>query len=306
VPDRIHNVPMTLETISEHRCFGGLQGFYRHQSAVIGLPMRFGVFQPPQAQMRRVPVLFYLAGLTCTEETFMIKAGAQRMAAQHGLMLVTCDTSPRQTGIAGEADDWEFGSGAGFYLNATQPPWSRYFRMYDYVLGELRETVLTRFPGAERRLGIFGHSMGGHGALVLALRNPDVYRSVSAFAPICSPTRCPWGQKAFPRYLGQDTAAWASYDAVELLTARRKRIFPEILVDQGLADKFLLQGQLLPELLEQSCAAAGQPLRLRRQEGYGHDYYFIATFVEDHLRFHADALAADAPHDVPGLTQPRA
>jgi S-formylglutathione hydrolase len=283
-----------LETISEHKCFDGLQGFYRHQSAVIGLPMRFAVFQPPQARQQRVPVLFYLAGLTCTEETFAIKAGAQRVAAQLGLMLVSCDTSPRQTGIAGEADDWEVGTGAGFYVNATQLPWSRYFRMYDYVLGELRETVLAHFAGVAGRLGIFGHSMGGHGALVLALRNPQIYRSVSAFAPICAPMRCPWGQKAFARYLGENRAAWAEYDAVELLNARRARVFPEILVDQGLADKFLPQGQLLPELLEQSCAAAGQPLRLRRQEGYGHDYYFIASFIEDHLRFHAQALTAAA------------
>jgi S-formylglutathione hydrolase len=281
-----------IETISEHRCFEGLQGFYRHASAVIGLPMRFAVFQPPQARQRPVPVLFYLAGLTCSEETFAIKAGAQRVAAELGLMLVTCDTSPRQTGIPGEADDWEFGTGAGFYVNATQPPWSRYFRMYDYVVGELRETVLARFPAVASRVGIFGHSMGGHGALVLALRNPGIYRSVSAFAPICSPTRCPWGQKAFAGYLGESRAAWAQYDAVELLNARRARVFPEILVDQGLADKFLPQGQLLPELLEQSCSAVGQPLRLRRHEGYGHDYYFIATFVADHLRFHAEALAA--------------
>jgi S-formylglutathione hydrolase len=283
-----------LETISEHKSFDGIQGFYRHQSAVIGLPMRFAVFQPPQARQQRVPVLFYLAGLTCTEETFAIKAGAQRVAAREGLMLVTCDTSPRQTGIPGESDDWEVGSGAGFYVNATQSPWARYFRMYDYVLGELRETVLAHFPAVGARCGIFGHSMGGHGALVLALRNPQVYRSVSAFAPICSPSRCPWGRKAFTRYLGENQAAWASYDAVELLTAGGARVFPEILVDQGLADKFLPQGQLLPELLEQACAAVGQPLRLRRQEGYGHDYYFIATFIEDHLRFHAQALGAVA------------
>jgi S-formylglutathione hydrolase len=281
---------MTLETLSETRCFGGLQGFYRHPSAVIGLPMKFSVYQPPQALQHKVPVLFYLAGLTCTEETFMIKAGAQRVAAQLGLMLVTCDTSPRNTGIPGEADDWEFGSGAGFYLNATQAPWSKYFRMYDYVLKELRETVLGNFAGTADKLGIFGHSMGGHGALVLALRNPDVYRSVSAFAPICSPTRCPWGQKALPRYLGNDPAAWAQYDAVDLITARKSRVFPQILVDQGLADKFLPQGQLLPELLEAACKTAGQPLTLRRHEGYGHDYYFIATCTEDHLRFHAQQL----------------
>jgi len=282
---------MSIETISEHHCFGGVQGFYRQASAVIGLPMRFAVYQPPQAQRQRVPVLFYLAGLTCTEETFAIKAGAQRAAAQLGLMIVTCDTSPRQTGIAGEADDWEVGSGAGFYLNATQQPWSRCFRMYDYVLEELRETVLARFPAAPRQLGIFGHSMGGHGALVLALRNADIYRSVSAFAPICAPSRCPWGVKAFSRYLGEDRAAWGAYDAVQLLGTRRGPLFREILVDQGLADKFLPQGQLLPELLESACAQAGQPLRLRRHEGYGHDYYFIATFIEEHLRFHAAALA---------------
>jgi S-formylglutathione hydrolase len=282
---------MSIETISEHRSFGGVQGFYRQQSSATGTPMRFAVYQPPQAQGQRVPVLFYLAGLTCTEETFAIKAGAQRLAAQLGLMLVTCDTSPRQTGIAGEADDWEFGSGAGFYLNATQPPWSRCFRMYDYVLEELRATVLERFPAAPQRLGIFGHSMGGHGALVLALRNAAVYRSVSAFAPICAPSQCPWGVKAFSRYLGEDRATWAQYDAVELIKAAGRRLFPEILVDQGLADKFLAQGQLRPELLESACARAGQPLSLRRQESYGHDYYFIATFMEDHLRFHAAALA---------------
>jgi S-formylglutathione hydrolase len=286
---------VTLETISEHRSFGGVQGFYRHQSEVIQLPMRFAVYRPPVAQERKLPVLFYLAGLTCTEETFVIKAGAQRVAAQLGLMLVACDTSPRNTGIPGEADDWEFGTGAGFYLNATQAPWSKYFRMYDYVLKELRATVLQNFPADAQRLGIFGHSMGGHGALVLALRNPDVYRSVSAFAPICSPTRCPWGRKALPRYLGDDPAAWAKYDAVELLSAGGKRVFAEILVDQGLADKFLPQGQLLPEQLEAACAAVAQPLRLRRQEGYGHDYYFIASFVEDHLRFHATALNSGTP-----------
>jgi S-formylglutathione hydrolase len=290
-PIRFIMCAMKIETLNEHRSFDGVQGFYCHQSDVIGLPMRFSVYQPPQAQQRAVPVLFYLAGLTCTEETFMIKAGAQRVAAQLGLMLVTCDTSPRDTGIPGEADDWEFGSGAGFYVNATQPPWSRYFRMYDYVLEELRATVLTHFPVAAGRVAIFGHSMGGHGALVLALRNPGSYRSVSAFAPICAPSRCPWGQKAFSLYLGEDRSTWKAYDAAELLAARSGAVFREILVDQGLADKFLPQGQLLPEQLEAACKVAGQPLTLRRHAGYGHDYYFIATFVEDHLRFHAGALA---------------
>jgi len=254
--------------------------------------MRFSVFRPPQAGRGPVPVLFYLAGLTCTEETFMIKAGAQRRAAELGLMLVACDTSPRSTGIPGEAEDWEFGSGAGFYLNATREPWSRYFRMYDYVLKELRELVLQSFPARADRVGIFGHSMGGHGALVLALRNPGQFKSVSAFAPICSPTRCAWGQKALPRYLGEDRAAWAQYDSVEILKSIGRKVYAEILVDQGLADKFLQQSQLLPEQLESACAAVGQPLRLRRHEGYDHGYYFISTFMSDHLQFHAAALGA--------------
>jgi S-formylglutathione hydrolase len=207
-------------------------------------------------------------------------------------MVVTCDTSPRNTGIAGEADDWEFGAGAGFYLNATQPPWSQFYRMYDYVLEELRETVLADFPAEARRIGIFGHSMGGHGALVLALRNPDVFKSVSAFAPICSPTRCAWGRKALPRYLGDDPETWRAYDAVEIINAAARPLLPQILVDQGLSDKFLQQSQLLPELLESACRTAGQPLRLRRHEGYDHGYYFISTFMEDHLRFHAGALGS--------------
>ena len=256
--------------------------------------MRFGVYRPPQASQGRVPVLFYLAGLTCTEETFFIKAGAQRLAAQLGLMLVSCDTSPRSTGIAGEADDWEFGSGAGFYLNATQAPWDRHFRMYDYVRDELTALILGHFPARADRFGLFGHSMGGHGALVIGLRNPQVFRSVSAFAPISSPSRCPWGLKAFPRYLGEDRASWQQYDAVDLIRSAGKPVLPEILVDQGLADKFLLQSQLLPEQLEEACRASGQPLRLRRHDGYDHGYYFIQSFIEDHLRHHAAALGAAA------------
>ena len=281
---------MNIETLSEQFCFQGTQGFYRHESRIIGLPMRFSVYRPEQSASKPVPALFYLAGLTCTEETAAIKAGYQRIAAELGLMVVTCDTSPRNTGIPGEADDWEFGAGAGFYLNATQQPWAKFYRMYDYVLDELRQTVLANFPADPERLGIFGHSMGGHGALVLALRNPQVFKSVSAFAPICSPTRCAWGKKALPRYLGEDEAAWKAYDAVELMTAAGRAVFPEILLDQGRADKFLHQGQLLPELFEAACAAARQPLWLRRHEGYDHGYYFISTFMEDHLRFHAAAL----------------
>lgn len=281
-----------LEILSEHGCFGGIQAFYRHGSELIGLPMRFSVYLPPQARYRPVPVLFYLPGLTCTDETFCIKAGAQRVAAQLGLMLVSCDTSPRATGIPGEADDWEFGSGAGFYVNATQEPWTQYFRMYDYVRNELRALVLQRFPACAERMGIFGHSMGGHGALVLALRNPDLYRSVSAFAPICSATRAPWGLKAFPRYLGENPSTWASYDAALLMKAAGRPLFSEILIDQGLDDRFLQQGQLLPEQLESACAAVGQSLQLRRHPGYDHSYYFIASFIEEQLRFHATALGA--------------
>jgi S-formylglutathione hydrolase len=291
-PDASKIAGMTIETISEHRCYEGVQGFYRHASATIGLPMRFSVFRPPQAEHAVVPTLFYLAGLTGNEESFAAKGGAQRLAAQYGLMLVTCDTSPRKTGIEGEADDWEFGSGAGFYLNATQAPWSRHFRMYDYVRDELCQLILGAFPASPKQLGIFGHSMGGHGALTIALKNPDIFRSVSAFAPICSPSRCPWGLKAFPRYLGSETSAWTPYDAVELVKAAGRPLLPQILVDQGLADKFLTAGQLLPELLEAACQAARQPLRLRRHAGYDHNYYFISTFVGEHLEHHAKTLAA--------------
>ncbi|MFZ5556107.1 MAG: S-formylglutathione hydrolase [Pseudomonadota bacterium] len=276
-----------LEIISEHRCFDGVQGFYRHASREIGLPMRFAVYRPPAAEKGPVPVLYYLAGLTCTEETFMIKAGAQRVAAELGLMLVAPDTSPRDTGIAGEADDWEFGAGAGFYLDATQEPWSEHYRMASYVAKELPEIVAANFPARAGAQGIFGHSMGGHGALTLALKNPDRYRSLSAFAPIAAPSRCPWGEKAFAGYLGADRAAWLDHDAAELV--RRRPFGRPILVDQGLADKFL-PTQLNPDAFEAACRDAGQPLTLRRHEGYDHGYYFIATFMEEHLRFHAEQL----------------
>ncbi|MDD3764503.1 MAG: S-formylglutathione hydrolase [Nevskiales bacterium] len=278
-----------METISEHGCFGGVQGYYRHASTTIGLPMRFSVYRPPQAASGPLPTLFYLAGLTCTEETFMIKAGAQRVAAELGLILVACDTSPRDTGIAGEADEWDFGSGAGFYLNATEAPWSRHYRMFDYVTEELRSTVVEHFGADPQRLGLSGHSMGGHGALVLALRKPELYRSVSAFAPISNPTRCPWGEKAFSRYLGAEREAWAQYDACELIRGHGRAVYPGILVDQGLADQFLDQ-QLAPDALEAACRDAGQPLQLRRHAGYDHGYFFIQTFVEDHLRFHHRTL----------------
>lgn len=279
---------MGLEVLSEQRCHGGVQGFYRHDSAAIGLPMRFGVYRPPQAAAGPVPVLYYLAGLTCTEETFPIKAGAQRVAAELGLMLVSPDTSPRDTGIAGEADDWEFGAGAGFYLDATQPPWRAHFRMHEYVARELPELVARHFAADPARCGIFGHSMGGHGALTLALRHPRQYRSVSAFAPIVAPTQVPWGLKAFPRYLGADRAAWDEHDACVLVG--RQPHPGTILLDQGLADRFL-ETQLRPELFEAACARAGQALRLRRHPGYDHSYWFIQSCVEEHLRHHARELA---------------
>lgn len=277
-----------FETLSEHGCFGGRQGFYRHASAEIGLPMRFAVFVPPQAAAGPVPVLFYLAGLTCTEETFPIKAGAQRLAAELGLMLVAPDTSPRGAGVPGEAEAWDFGVGAGFYLDAVREPWARHWRMESYITGELRALVGAHFPADLARCGIFGHSMGGHGALTLALRHPELYRSVSAFAPIAAPGLCPWGEKAFGGYLGEDRSLWRAHDASALIEDGRR--CPPILVDQGLADSFL-PTQLNPERLEQVCAAAGQPLSLRRHEGYDHGYYFISTFMADHLVHHAGQLS---------------
>jgi S-formylglutathione hydrolase len=274
-----------LELISEHACFGGVQRFYSHASDAIGLPMRFSVFLPEQAG--KLPALFYLAGLTCNEETFMTKAGAQRVAAELGMILVAPDTSPRGAGVDGEAAAWDFGVGAGFYVDATEAPWSRHYKMYSYVL-ELVQLVTSTLPVDAGRVGIFGHSMGGHGALMLALKNPDLFRSVSAFAPICAPSRCPWGKKAFDGYLGS-VEAGAQYDA-SILMAGFKRPFPGgILIDQGLGDKFLAE-QLYPEAFEEACARAEQPLLLRRQPAYDHGYYFISTFIEDHLRFHAALL----------------
>lgn len=282
---------MAVETISEQRCFGGSQGFYRHDSHETGGTMRFGVFMPPLANGAKAPVLVYLAGLTCSEETFVIKAGAQRVAAELGLILVTPDTSPRDTGIAGATGDWEFGEGAGFYLDATTPAFAPRFRMYSYVTKELPAVVGAHFAAADMtREGIFGHSMGGHGALTIALKNPSRYKSVSAFAPIAAPIQVPWGQKALPRYLGDDRGAWRAYDATALIEDGAR--FPgTLLIDQGDADKFL-DLQLRPEFLERACRANGQALDLRRRAGYDHSYYFISTFVEEHLRHHADALRA--------------
>jgi len=276
---------MSVEVLSEHTSFGGVQGFYRHASSTIGLPMQFAVFKPPVVNA----TLFYLAGLTCSEETFPIKAGAQRVAAELGLMLVAPDTSPRRTGIEGEAAEWDFGSGAGFYLDALVEPWSAFFRMESYVADELRALVISRFGADAQRIGVFGHSMGGHGALTLALRRPGLYRSLSAFAPIAAPTQCPWGEKAFGRYLGPDRDTWLVHDASALMAQRRTPYPQGILIDQGLADKFLTE-QLHPEAFEAACAQALQPLTLRRHAGYDHGYYFIASWMEDHLRWHAERL----------------
>jgi len=275
-----------MRILSEHACFGGTQRFLAHDSRECAAEMRLAVYEPPQAKHGRVPVLYYLAGLTCTEETFMIKAGAQRVAAELGLMLVAPDTSPRVR-LPGDDASWDFGLAAGFYVDATQAPWSEHYRMYSYVTRELPELIAAEFPADASRQGIFGHSMGGHGALVCALRNPDRYRSLSAFAPIAAPMQCPWGRKAFSGYLGTDQTAWLDYDA-SVLVAQRPFHAP-ILVDQGTADKFLAE-QLNPEIFADACRRSGQAFELRMHAGYDHGYYFIQTFMEEHLRWHARQL----------------
>ncbi len=279
---------MAIEILSEQMCFGGSQGFYRHQSQETGTAMRFSVFVPPQAKSAPVPVLWFLSGLTCTEENFTVKAGAQRAAAELGIMLVAPDTSPRGEGVPGDPDNaYDFGLGAGFYVDATEAPWSTNYRMYSYITRELPTVIQENFPADLERQGISGHSMGGHGALTIALKNPRIFRSVSAFAPIVAPAQVPWGMKALGRYLGTDETAWSNYDACALIRSGHRA--PLLLVDQGEADKFLAD-QLRPDLLEDACAAAGQPLMLRMQPGYDHSYYFIASFIEEHLRWHAQAL----------------
>lgn len=271
---------------SEQRCFGGVVGFYSHASRETGTEMRFGVFVPPHAEAARRPVLYYLAGLTCNEETFLIKAGAQRLAAELGLILVAPDTSPRGISLPGDSESWDFGVAAGFYLDATQPPWAGHYRMESYVVHELPALIEAHFPASSVR-GLCGHSMGGHGALTLALRHPGRYRSLSAFAPICNPADVPWGVKAFTGYLGPERERWLEHDASALMA--KSPFAGEVLVDQGLSDKWLTS-QLRPEALEQAAASGGQALTLRRHQGYDHLYYFIQTFIEDHLRWHATRL----------------
>ena len=279
---------MSLETIGTSKAFGGLQGVYSHRSETIGGPMRFAVFQPPAAlEGAKVPVLTYLSGLTCTEDNVTVKAGAQRLAAELGLLFVAPDTSPRHTDFPGEHEAYDFGSGAGFYVDATEAPWSGAYRMYSYITRELPATIAANFPTDGGRQGITGHSMGGHGALSIAFRNPETYASVSAFSPICAPMRCPWGEKALTGYLGADREAWRAYDASELV--KTTAFDGRILIDQGGDDGFLAE-QLKPELLTAAAAAAGKTVELRMQPGYDHGYFFIASFIEDHLRHHAAAL----------------
>jgi S-formylglutathione hydrolase len=277
----------SLTTLEEHRCFDGVQGFYEHASDTIGLPMRFGVYVPPQARQDACPVLWCLAGLTCNEQTFAIKAGAQQHAARHGLVLVMPDTSPRNTGVADADAAWDFGHGAGFYLDAVREPYAKHWRMESWLLQELPQVLAEHFPVRPDAAGICGHSMGGHGALTLALRHPGRFRTVSAFAPIAAPSEVPWGHKAFGGYLGEDRAAWASHDAVHLIEAGGR--LPPLLVDQGLEDAFLAQ-QLKPERLEEACVRAEQPLTLRRHAGYDHGYFFIQSFIADHIAHHAAGL----------------
>lgn len=280
-----------MERIEHHACFGGRQEVWKHASATLGCEMRFGVYLPPAALAgQRCPVLYWLSGLTCSEQNFITKAGAQQHAAQHGLILVAPDTSPRGEGVANDAA-YDLGQGAGFYLNATQAPWAPHFRMEDYVVQELPALVEAQFPASAQR-AIFGHSMGGHGALTLALRHPGRYASVSAFSPIVAPSQVPWGQKALAAYLGEDRAAWAVHDAVALVSGELTERLP-LWVDQGEADEFLA-GQLRPELLQQACAATGHPLTLRCHAGYDHSYYFVASFIGEHIAHHARALVGPA------------
>lgn len=277
----------SLTEVSRARCFGGHQNVYKHTSSALGCSMNFAVYLPPAAERGRCPVVYWLSGLTCTEQNFITKAGAQEHAAKHGLIVVAPDTSPRGEGVADDPA-YDLGCGAGFYVNATREPWARHYRMYDYVVSELPALIEASFPASPDRRGIFGHSMGGHGALVAALKNPGRYASVSAFAPIGTPSASPWGEKALSAYLGEDRAAWSAYDATALVKDARERL--PLLIDQGDADQFLRE-QLKPEIFRAACEAAGHPLTLRMQPGYDHSYYFIASFVRDHIEHHAKSLA---------------
>ncbi len=274
-----------MQRIEHRACFGGWQDVYRHPSDVLGCDMTVGVYLPPQAEHGLCPVLYWLSGLTCTEQNFITKAGAQRYAAEHGIILVAPDTSPRGDDVA-DADGYDLGKGAGFYVNATQQPWARHYRMHDYVAAELPALVEGNFPASGAR-AISGHSMGGHGALTIALRKPGRYRSVSAFSPIVAPSQVPWGEQALAAYLGNDRDAWRQHDACALIADASERM--PLLVDQGGADEFL-DTQLRPQLLQAACEAAGHPLQLRIQPGYDHSYYFVSSFIGEHIAHHAAAL----------------
>jgi S-formylglutathione hydrolase len=277
-----------MQRIEHRACFGGWQDVYRHRSSVLDCGMNFAIYLPPQAENGPVPVLYWLSGLTCTEQNFITKAGAQRYAAEHGIAIVAPDTSPRGDDVA-DAEGYDLGKGAGFYVNATQAPWAAHYRMYDYIVDELPALVEAEFPVTDVR-AISGHSMGGHGALVIALRNPGRYRSVSAFSPIVAPSQVPWGEKAFAAYLGEDREAWRQYDATALVSGGLFERLP-LLIDQGDADEFL-SAQLKPELLQAACKSVGHPLMLRMQPGYDHSYYFIASFIGGHVAHHARVLKA--------------
>ncbi|XP_019634932.1 PREDICTED: S-formylglutathione hydrolase-like [Branchiostoma belcheri] len=284
-------VKMAVSEVSSNKMFGGFQKVFSHESTWLKCKMNFGVYLPPQAESGKCPVLYWLSGLTCTEQNFVTKACAQRAAAEHGIIIIAPDTSPRGCNIEGEEDGWDFGTGAGFYVNATEDKWKTNYRMYSYVTEELPSVVNSNFPVDSDRQSVFGHSMGGHGALICYLKNPGKYRSVSAFAPICNPISCPWGQKAFSGYLGSNQETWKEYDASELV---KKYQGPpvDILIDQGTADNFLPAGQLLPDNFVAACAESKVPVVLRMQEGYDHSYYFMASFMDDHIKHHAKHLKA--------------
>jgi S-formylglutathione hydrolase len=286
------SIKMTLNILKEHSCHGGVMTYYSHTSQSVNGDMAFAVFYPPQMDDDvRLPALTYLAGLTCTQETFMMKGGAQQFAAEHGIILIAPDTSPRGAGVVGEDDSWDFGTGAGFYIDASQKDWAKNYRMESYLTSELQGIMKKNLNVDMAKQGIFGHSMGGHGALTLGLKYPEIYKSISAFSPICAPTDCPWGKKAFLGYLGTDTEAWKHHDAVELVRGLDKSQQKTVLIDQGLDDEFLAE-QLKPEQLEQVCKDFGFPLNLRYHEGYDHSYYFISTFMSDHIAHHARVICA--------------
>ena len=281
-------MPNSLKIKSQYKCFDGTVAYYSHFSSVCNSEMNFAVYVPPLAKTKSVPVLYYLSGLTCTEDNFTVKSGAQRYASQHNIMLVAPDTSPRNTGIIGEDKDWDLGSGAGFYVDAIVEPWSKHYQMYSYITQELPQLIQANFSVLPNKQSIFGHSMGGHGALICALKNPEQFLSVSAFAPIAAPIQCPWGKKAFTAYLGEEIQQWKNYDAAELV--KKTQLDYPILIDQGTADNFYAQKQLLPEAFQLACQESGQALKLRFQEGYDHSYFTIATLIEDHIKHHAAVL----------------